>query len=389
MPKLLLFIHITIVISTLFCYHVIKVKEMEGKLMSYPRILIDTEKVKSNVEKIVNLAGKKGISVAGVTKGFSAYEPLVETYIQGGVKYLADSRIENLKVLKKYSLPKMLIRIPMMSEADEVVEYADISLNSEVDTIRALNDAAIRANITHNIILMVDMGDLREGYFNEEDIYSAVEEIKTLANINILGIGTNFTCYGGVIPNEKLHNRQVEIYEKIKARYGLEMGLLSGGNSSSVHLLYDYDLKGITNLRLGEAIIFGTCPSRGDRFPGTYNDAFTLEAEIVEIKHKPSVPTEEIGRDAFGKTPVFVDKGIRKRIICAVGKQDMDIDTLYPLDEKITIIGGSSDHLILDGSVCEREYRIGDIIKFNIHYVSMLRIMNSKYIEKVLINQNK
>lgn len=351
----------------------------------YPRLVIDTNKVKKNVETIASKAEKIGLGLAGVTKAFAAKEEIVQAYIDGGVRYLADSRIINLKRLQRFDLPKMLLRLPMISEAADVVKNADISLNTELDTVKALSYEAKKLNKIHNIILMIDLGDLREGYFEIEDLYNDIEIIKDLDNIKIIGIGTNFTCYGGVIPNIKLHKKQIEIAKEIKERFNIDIEIISGGNTSSVHLLDGEALEGVNNLRVGESLLFGTDSAYGGRFENTYNDCFTLEVEIIEIKEKPSVPTEEIGRDAFGKVPTFEDRGVRKRIICAIGKQDVDFDTLYPYDEGLIILGGSSDHLIIDGSDSKVDYNIGDKIKFNIHYVSLLRLMNSEYVHKTII----
>lgn len=351
----------------------------------YPRLTIDTDKLRKNVETFVNKADKIGLNLAGVTKAFAAREELVQAYIDGGVKYLADSRMINLKRLEKFNLPKILLRLPMLSEVEDVVKYADISLNSELETVIALSKAAKKTNKRHSIILMIDLGDLREGYFEIEDLYKDIEKMKDLENINIIGIGTNFTCYGGVIPNAELHSKQIEIAREISKRFNIELEIISGGNTSSVHLLDGEGLEGINNLRVGESLLFGTDSAHGGRFDGTYNDCFTLEVEIIEIKEKPSVPTEEIGRDAFGKVPTFKDRGVRNRIIGAIGKQDVDFDTLYPYDLDLIILGGSSDHIIIDSSDSDVNYKIGDKIKFNIHYVSLLRLMNSEYVNKTIL----
>lgn len=79
----------------------------------------------------------------------------------------------------------MMIRIPLLTEKEEIIKYCDISLNSEYKTIKVLNEEAKRQNKTHKIILMVDLGDLREGYFNyEELINDAVKIENELENIN-------------------------------------------------------------------------------------------------------------------------------------------------------------------------------------------------------------
>lgn len=353
--------------------------------MGYPRVVVDTKIIKENVECIVKKTKDKNISLAGVTKGFCAYPEIAMAYVEGGVDYLADSRLQNLKKLKDINIPKMMLRLPMISEADDTVKYADISLNSEVSTIKALDKAAKTIEKIHDIIVMVDLGDLREGYFKEEDLFKAIEEVKGLSNVKIKGLGVNLTCYGGVIPKTNILERLTILAKKIEDAHNLELDIISGGNSSSIYLLDDGLPDRVNNLRLGEAIILGTESAYGKTIPGTNPNAFTLEAEIVEIKEKPSVPTEEIGRDAFGQVPTFTDRGIRRRMLLAVGKQDVDIDTLFPKDKDLIVLGGSSDHLIVDSSDSKKDYKVGDIVSFNMHYVSMLRVMTSEYVEKVII----
>jgi len=353
--------------------------------MKYPRLVIDTHKIKHNVETLVKLANLQAIDVVGVTKVFCGHKDVTEAFIEGGVKYLADSRIENLIRVREFDLPKILLRLPMQSEIDDVVRYSDISLNSEIETVKKLSESALRQNVVHGVILMMDLGDLREGFYEEADLYSTVEEIKNLNGIKLIGVGTNLTCYGGVIPSSENLSRLVEIANEIEKRYLIKLEIISGGNSSSVHLLGNKNLIGINNLRLGESLVCGTETAYGERIKGTYNDAFVLELEVIEAKNKPSVPTGVIGRDAFGNIPTYVDRGIRKRVICAAGQQDLDNGTIIPQDEDIIILGGSSDHLIIDTTDSIVDYKVGDIIKFNLKYASVLRAMTSEYIKKVII----
>ena len=353
--------------------------------MAYPKLIVDYEILKNNVKTLVNLCNTKGIKVAGVTKVFCGNPQIAKAYVEGGVSFLADSRIENLQRLKDLDVPKIMLRLPMISEAEKIVEYADISLNSEIETIRALSEKALEKNLVHKVILMVDLGDLREGYYNDEDLFQAVEEVLELKGVKLVGLGTNLTCYGGVIPSIEHMDKLNRLKKEIEEKFNIELEILSGGNSSSLHLLSDHDLQGINNLRLGESLVLGTESAYGQQLAGTRSDAFKLQVQVIEVKEKPSVPTGEIGRDAFGKVPTFVDRGVRKRILCAIGKQDIDLDTLYPVDKGITILGASSDHLILDGSDSEIDYKVGDIVEFTMHYVCLLRAMTSEYIKKELI----
>ncbi|MBU5438153.1 alanine/ornithine racemase family PLP-dependent enzyme [Tissierella sp. MSJ-40] len=354
--------------------------------MSYPRMTIDLNIIRNNVKTVVSLCNKHDIKVAGVTKVFCGNPKIAQAYVDGGVSYLADSRIENLIRLKDFQIPKIMLRLPMKSEVEKVVEYADISLNSEIETIISLSEKAVEKGKVHKIILMVDLGDLREGYYSDESLFQSIEKILELKGVRLAGIGTNLTCYGGVIPNKEILNRLSSLAEDIEEKYKIRLEIVSGGNSSSIHLLTkDEGIEVINNLRLGESLILGREAAYGKQILGTDAGGFKLQAEIIELKEKPSVPTGEIGKDAFGNTPTFVDRGVRKRILCAVGKQDIDFDNIHPIDEGIIILGGSSDHLILDGSDSNIDYKVGDIVEFKMTYVSILRAMTSEFIEKIIL----
>lgn len=349
--------------------------------MSYPKIKVSLDKIKQNVLTLVEMCRENGIEVAGVTKVFCANPEIAEIYIKGGVSFLADSRIQNLKKLDHIDIRKMMLRLPMISEAEEVVRYADISLNSEIDTLRELSKKALEQKRVHEIILMVDLGDLREGYFKEDELMNAVEEVILLEGLDLVGLGTNMTCYGAIIPKTENLDRLMELKEKIEKKYAVNLDIISGGNSSSIYLLEKENIK-INNLRLGESLVLGKETSYGEQIEGTTDDAFMLEVEVIETKEKPSIPIGEIGKDAFGKTPTFTDRGIRKRSICAIGQQDIDLDGMTPIDEGIKILGASSDHLILDTTDSKWDYAIGDTVKFKLSYGGILRAMTSSYVDK-------
>lgn len=356
--------------------------------MKYPRLIIDTEIIKKNVETVVKKCKQSGIDVVGVTKGFCADKRIVKAFVDGGVSFLGDSRIENFISLRKFDIPKMMLRLPMISEADNVVKYTDISLNSELETINALNKASVLANKIHKVILMVDLGDLREGFFYEEGLLDIVEEVLKFENIEFMGLGTNLTCFGGVIPEISSMNKLNNLANEIERRYGVRSNIISGGNSSTLYLLKNGKIEGINNLRLGESLLLGKETSYDTQIEGTSSKGFLLEVEIIEKKYKPSIPVGKIGRDAFGDTPTFIDKGLRKRLICAIGRQDVKIQSIISLDENLLLLGASSDHLIIDATESETDYNVGEIISFNLKYSGILSSMTSKYVKKIFIWYN-
>ncbi|WP_455543399.1 ornithine racemase Orr [Intestinibacter sp.] len=353
----------------------------------YPRLEINTTKLRRNAKIISQMCHSHNLNLAFVTKSFCAREEVVQEIVKEDIDYIADSRIKNLKNLKDIKIPKILLRIPMISEIEDVIKCSDISFNSELDTIKALNNEAKANNIIHKIVIMYDLGDLREGYFYKDNLFEAIKEIVKLENIKIMGIATNLTCYGAIIPSNENLSELVSVAREIEKRFNINLEIISGGNSSSIYLLNNNTMpKGVNNLRVGEAILLGRETAYGNRIEGTYEDVFKLVCEIIECKEKPSIPVGEIGVDAFGKKPIYTDKGILKRAIIAIGRQDINMDSLIPLDKEIEILGCSSDHMILDVSNCRHNYKIGDKVEFMLTYGGIMSTSTSNYVEKKVIS---
>ncbi len=348
----------------------------------YPQICVNIEKLKHNTKTLVKMCMDKGItSIFGVAKVLSGDKTITNAVIESGITHIADSRIENLQLFETSELPKVLLRLPMLSEVYAVVKYSDVSLNSEIETIRKLNDAAAKINKIHQVILMFDLGDLREGIWFENEYLTIVEQILKLKNIKLLGIGTNLTCYGTIIPSAENIGILNDIKKIIEDKFLIQLEIISGGNSSSLHFILNNNLpKVINNLRLGEAIFLGRETAYGKNITDLYHDIFTLKAEIIELKSKPSLPIGETGVDAFGNKPIYEDLGIIDRAIVAIGKQDVYPGNIWPIDKNIKILGASSDHLIID--VTKSNYKLGDIISFGTGYGGLLQLMTSKYVKK-------
>ena len=372
----------------------------------YPRVVIDIKKLRENINTLACITKDDGrCSLMIVTKGLCADLEMVKMLAGAPeVDFVADSRLKNIKsyskIVRDAGKKTVLIRIPMLSEVDELVKCVDLCVNSEMETVRAIDKAAAKEGKVQDVLLMIDLGDLREGIFfeNEDEILRAATEIKEMKNVNLYGIGVNLTCYGAIIPKNENLSRLVQIGKKIEAETGLKLEMISGGNSSSIYLIESDKMprigrmpkdekmpEGINNLRLGEAFLLGNDTAYETEIPNTHHDAIKLEAQIVELKEKPSLPIGEVGVDAFGEKPYYEDKGIMKRAIIAIGKQDTDLGSMTPVDERIEIMGGSSDHIILDLTACNDDYKLGDIIEFTVGYGGMLKLATSPYVDRVYV----
>ena len=353
--------------------------------MAGPEILVDIKKVRENTKTLVDFCKNRGISVTGVTKVTCGMPLVGQAMLEGGVVSIGESRIENIERLRSSGInaPIMMLRIPPLSQVDEIVTTVDISLNSEFPVIRSLSEAAVRKGKVHKIILMVDLGDLREGIW-PTDLMAVTREVIDLKGVKIAGLGTNLTCFGGVLPSRKNMNELVGYAEAIEETFKVKMDIISGGNSSSLPLLMEGDMPSrVNHLRLGESILLGRETVKGTVWPGCHHDAFQLSAEVIELKKKPSVPIGETGMDAFGQTQTFSEKGNILRAILSVGREDVVIDNLTPVNKGISVLGASSDHLLLDVTESGEELKLGDKIKFNLNYGALLASMTSKYVNKI------
>jgi predicted amino acid racemase len=351
-----------------------------------PRLEIDLHKIHHNARTLVKRLEKRGISVTGVTKATLGSPEIAGTLLRAGVSSLGDSRIENIEAMRLANIraPMTLIRSPMLSQAERVVEHADVSFNTELDVISRLSDAAQKAHRTHGVVLMVELGDLREGIM-PDDLLNTVGEVLRFPNIALKGIGANLACRSGVSPDSKNMAFLSALADSIDAAYGLVLGIVSGGNSGNLQWAFSgVDTGRINDLRLGESILLGR--ETLDRLPidGLHTDAFTLIGEVIESKIKPSQPWGEIAENAFGEKQEAADRGDICQAIFAIGRQDTDPDGLST-PPGITILGSSSDHLIVDTA---DHLPIGTEVRLQLNYSALLRAMTSPFVAKVL-NQAK
>jgi len=350
--------------------------------MSAPRIEIDLYKIRHNARSLVEQLSSLGISITGVTKAFLGSPEIANTLLQTGIHSLGDSRIENIDTMRRANVnaTMTLIRSPMLSQVDRVVALVNVSFNTELDVIRELSKAARKIGCEHGVVLMIELGDLREGIM-PNDLESVVSEVLTMPNIQLKGIGTNLACRSGVSPNAHNMAELSDLTNTIERTFDISLEIISGGNSGNLQwALSGIDTGRINDLRLGEALLLGREPLQRQAIAGLYTDAFTLVAEVIESKIKPAQPWGELAQTAFGEpAPPSKKKGFVTQTILAIGLQDIDTTGVQTSDG-IEILGASSDHLIIDAG-CKPP--IGTEIRLQLNYSSLVRAMTSPFVAKV------
>lgn len=352
--------------------------------MNYPQLDIYLNKIAENAEKLKQELEAEEIKLTAVVKGFAGDLKIFNAYQQAGIKSIADSRIENIVKFREagYQDEVLMLRIPMLSEIEEIVPYIDASLVTEIKTAELISKAAEAAGKEIDLIIMVDIGDRREGIL-AADLDKLALKIEELPNVNLKGIGTNLGCFAGIIPDQKNTLHLIELKKKLEKKLGRSLDILSAGNTATLRILKDQKLaQEISNLRVGEAVLLGTDIINQNLIDSYNHYNFKLQAEIVELKEKPSNPEGEMAFDGQGRGQIIEDKGLRQRAILAVGKQDIDYHGLYPELKGIEVLGASSDHLITDVTEAAENLEVGDILTFKINYSAMLRAMTSEYVTK-------
>ncbi len=307
-----------------------------------------------------------------------------------GVRSMGDSRLANLKAIEKIipDFESWYLRVSDLSSANEVATLADVSLNSEIEVIRILNEEAKRQDKVHRIIIMIELGDLREGIL-PGSLVRFYERVFELPNIEVLGIGANLGCLAGAVPNVDQFTQLALYRELLELKFQRKIPMISGGSSSVLPLLLDGKLpKAINHFRIGEAIFLGTDLVNGGTLPGLRDDVVLLEAEIAEIKEKGLVPLSETASMTpfeSADTEEDLSPGQRGyRALISVGQLDTDIAGLTPVDPEHRIAGASSDITVVNLGSDAGGLKVGDSIKFQVNYSAMLHLMIGKYVAKVV-----
>ena len=349
-------------------------------MRQYPQLEFDLALLRSNADAVISRCRGVGIRVCGVVKGVDGLPEAARVLRAAGAAELGTSRLEQVAKCRAAGVPGpwLLIRIPGLTELPDVVALCETSLQSEWPTLLALEEECLRQDKTHRVIVMTDLGDLREGFWDKDELVDVCERVeRDLPHVQLAGIGVNLTCYGSTKPTPEKMNELVGLARQVEQRIGRKLEIVSGGATSSFTLVHWGTMPaGVNHLRIGEAILLGKDlqVDWGIRDMDYLRmDALTLRAEVVEVKDKPTYPIGEFAIDAFGRKPVYEDRGIRRRAILALGRADVgELESLIPREPGLTVIGGSSDHCIVDVEDCPRRLQVGDIVEFSLCYSHML-----------------
>ncbi|MGG8497532.1 alanine racemase [Tenacibaculum sp. TC6] len=360
-------------------------------------LIIYSERIKENIKYLSDFFEANKIAWSLVTKVFSGDKTFLKTILTKDVikkiNSVGDSRLTSLRNLREVNpdIKTIYIKPPAEIYAEDIVEYADISLNSSLSTILVLNEVAKKKGKVHKIIIMIELGELREGV-KRDNILEFYEKVFNLSHIEVIGIGSNLGCMYGVEPTfDKL--LQLSLYkELISAKFNKELKYVSGGTSITLPLIENTMLpKEINHFRIGEAAFFGISPLDNKPFKKLHTETFEFYANIIELKKKKIVPDGIISDANVGHTSEYDKNNVQEtsyKAILDFGLLDVDKNDLFTDDKDISFVGITSDMLVIDvgnnkTSSGETKFKVGDKVNFKLNYMGVARLLSSKFIDKI------
>ena len=353
-------------------------------------IELNRAKLEHNFNFLQELFEKNNIQWGIVSKLLCGNKPFIRVLLDLGVKEIHDSRISNLKAIKSIDpdVQTVYIKPPPRRSIRNLIKYADVSLNTDFDTIRLISEEAVKQNKKHKVIIMIEMGDLREGVMGEHliDFYARVFK---LPSIEVIGLGTNLNCLNGIMPT---HDKmiQLSLYKQlIEVKFNKKIPWISGGSSVTIPMIYEKMIpKDINHFRIGETLFFGNNLITGKPIKGMKQDVFKFFAEVIELTEKPKVPIGQMGTNVAGETPEINENDYGKkayRAILDIGLLDIDIKNLKSKKKNFEFSGASSDMIVLDIGTSSGKMKTGDLVEFTLDYMGALRILSSDYIDKKVV----
>jgi predicted amino acid racemase len=285
-----------------------------------------------------------------------------------------------------YAGKLMMLQLPDLDQVAVIKDTSDIWLVSDPAHARMIATVAKQQRQIQELILMVDVGNHREGVIPELTVATAAAIMEN-EGVSLIGLGTTVGCYCGYKAGLADMEYLVDIAIEAEAQLGCRFDTLSVGSGS---MLLELAEQGempdrINQLRIGAAVLVGEEPPTRRAIPGLFQDAFIFQGKVLETSLKPSTPEGSIGTDAFGNKIVFEHQGLRRLCILNFGLLDVDSYDLTPLTEGLRIIAAASNYTICDTTDCDLQPAIGDTVEFRMAYSSMARAMVSRDVKQVFI----
>jgi predicted amino acid racemase len=355
------------------------------------RLEINKDAFAYNCRTIRSWMEYRDVDWFAVVKALSGHSQSIQLMMEAGIRHFAGSRLENLETIQQMNTDCHVwyLRPPSISEVSRMVSCCDGSLNSEIETLFLINQEARKISKRHKIILMIELGDLREGIL-PENLVKFYESVSQLDYLEIMGIGSNIGCLHGSLPTREQYSQLALCRELIELKFKTKLKWVSAGTSVALPWLKEGTLPSeINHFRVGESLFLGNSLLNGKRLQPLRGDVFELHAEIVEYSEKSLSPT--VGGGEINPFPTIPLEEIRpgargRRALISIGRLDCDVTGLAPLDTGHQIAGATSDLTVVNISAEAKPLKLGEKMRFTPNYSALIGLMHSRYVIREMVS---
>ena len=219
-------------------------------------------------------------------------------------------------------------------------------------SLRTLKQAC--GNHVPDIRLCLEVGDGRDGVLPDE-LPRLCEEARRL-HLPLRGLSVNFACLSHEAPTgERLRFAEKQL-ERIRS-FCLPDADISAGGTDVLELAEQESLPPVVGeLRCGTGIMLGVYPLSGRPIPGTRQDTFRLEAQVLECRVKKGRLMTLLDAGSFHTAP----------------------EALLPPLSGMRFAGASSAYTVFDMTDCPTPPKEGDLLSFALDYHSLSRALISQ-----------
>lgn len=202
--------------------------------------------------------------------------------------------------------------------------------------------------------LTLEAGDGRDGVLPEEipDLCATIRHL----DFHLRGLSVNFACLSSEAPTTASLLFAVEQLQRVRTCVSPDIDLSVGGTDVlelAEHASLPSDIQ---EIRCGTGITLGLYPLSGRAIPDARQDAFRLEAQILECRVKHS----------------------RRLALFDVGTFHTAPEKLLPPLPGMTFAGSSSAYSSFDVTDCPETLREGMTLSFRLDYHALSRSLSSQ-----------
>lgn len=347
-----------------------------------PDILLNLDALAHNAQQTLACSKQWKVDVLPVLKAIASHPAAIrELRKHGFARFGFAERTEPSLFESTQDVERVLIQLSPLSQASLVVAKFSRSFQSTPEALSGLDQAAAALGRTHEVLLMVDLGDGREG-LRIDEVADVLDGARQLKNIRMAGFGATLACLGTRGPDEDVIRDMAWLRDLFVAR-GIGMPVVSAGGSIFCRWLDTNGSGPITEVRVGDPFLLGEDIYLRQKLPGGpfRQDVCMITAEVLEVRTRvinPGLRPVLHHADGQETLPARPASGRRARALLDIGRFHTEVGDLVCLLPGAEMVGLSSGYMVLDVTNCRNPIAVGQQILFHPGYWAMARAFRTQ-----------